>query len=238
MAHLNLQTPPVSVGMHNMPQKAEDDGNLNQPFNPFCTRPTRKSRASRTTSRGRRLDRSTASGLFEQASTNGDGRSSQASEISETKAAAPRKARRPSKATSRSRERMVREIKTEAAKADNKSATPEEPHQGDEDDDDDGGDDDDEQPSAGTGGRVKRAKKLAEKRRKRRESHNAVERRRRDNINEKITELATLLPEAMLLDAIATSTQGGNSGTSRLLWPPRLPSQQRLLLSLTVMSWL
>ncbi|CDS00462.1 hypothetical protein [Sporisorium scitamineum] len=57
------------------------------------------------------------------------------------------------------------------------------------------------------------AKRLAEKRRKRRESHNAVERRRRDNINEKITELATLLPEAMLLDAIATSTQGGNSGT-------------------------
>lgn len=66
----------------------------------------------------------------------------------------------------------------------------------------------------------------AEKRRRRRESHNAVERRRRDNINEKISErkslraasgaqahlltyrllgypVATLLPEAMLLDAIA-----------------------------------
>ncbi|CAG8455735.1 2178_t:CDS:2 [Ambispora leptoticha] len=36
---------------------------------------------------------------------------------------------------------------------------------------------------------------LNEKRRKRRESHNAVERRRRDNINEKIQELSTLLPD-------------------------------------------
>ncbi|KAG6334509.1 hypothetical protein ID866_4580 [Astraeus odoratus] len=35
---------------------------------------------------------------------------------------------------------------------------------------------------------------LSEKRRKRRESHNAVERRRRDNINERITELAGLIP--------------------------------------------
>jgi len=34
-----------------------------------------------------------------------------------------------------------------------------------------------------------------EKRRRRRESHNAVERRRRDNINEKIQELSTLLPD-------------------------------------------
>ena len=36
---------------------------------------------------------------------------------------------------------------------------------------------------------------LFEKKRRRRESHNAVERRRRDNINERITELATLLPD-------------------------------------------
>ncbi|KAI6121918.1 hypothetical protein F5141DRAFT_544769 [Pisolithus sp. B1] len=35
---------------------------------------------------------------------------------------------------------------------------------------------------------------LSEKRRKRRESHNAVERRRRDNINERIGELAGLIP--------------------------------------------
>lgn len=40
-----------------------------------------------------------------------------------------------------------------------------------------------------------RALLLNEKRRRRRESHNAVERRRRDNINEKIQELSTLLPE-------------------------------------------
>jgi hypothetical protein len=39
---------------------------------------------------------------------------------------------------------------------------------------------------------------LAEKRRRRRESHNAVERRRRDTINEKISELSTLLPTCML----------------------------------------
>ena len=37
-----------------------------------------------------------------------------------------------------------------------------------------------------------------EKRRRRRESHNAVERRRRDNINEKISELATLIPKHLL----------------------------------------
>ena len=39
---------------------------------------------------------------------------------------------------------------------------------------------------------------MTEKRRKRRESHNAVERRRRDNINDRITELAALLPEVLL----------------------------------------
>lgn len=36
---------------------------------------------------------------------------------------------------------------------------------------------------------------MFEKKRRRRESHNAVERRRRDNINERINELATLLPD-------------------------------------------
>lgn len=35
---------------------------------------------------------------------------------------------------------------------------------------------------------------LTERKKKRRESHNAVERRRRDNINDRITELSTLLP--------------------------------------------
>jgi hypothetical protein len=47
-------------------------------------------------------------------------------------------------------------------------------------------------------GTLRRAIIANEKRRRRRESHNAVERRRRDNINEKIGELATLIPECML----------------------------------------
>ncbi|KAF9788150.1 HLH-domain-containing protein [Thelephora terrestris] len=44
----------------------------------------------------------------------------------------------------------------------------------------------------------KQAMLAVEKRRRRRESHNAVERRRRDNINERIAELATLIPESIL----------------------------------------
>ncbi|BGP27241.1 transcription regulator [Rhodotorula toruloides] len=40
---------------------------------------------------------------------------------------------------------------------------------------------------------------VSEKRRKRRESHNAVERRRRDNINDRISELSALIPPALLL---------------------------------------
>ena len=47
-------------------------------------------------------------------------------------------------------------------------------------------------------GTAHRAMIANEKRRRRRESHNAVERRRRDNINEKISELATLIPECLL----------------------------------------
>jgi hypothetical protein len=42
-----------------------------------------------------------------------------------------------------------------------------------------------------------------DKKQKRRESHNAVERRRRDNINDRITELAALLPECLLDQAVA-----------------------------------
>jgi hypothetical protein len=44
---------------------------------------------------------------------------------------------------------------------------------------------------------------ISEKRRKRRESHNLVERRRRDNINERIAELAQLLPSILLEPAQA-----------------------------------
>lgn len=48
---------------------------------------------------------------------------------------------------------------------------------------------------AGAADELDVAKQVDEKRRRRRESHNAVERRRRDNINEKIHELSSLLPE-------------------------------------------
>jgi hypothetical protein len=59
-----------------------------------------------------------------------------------------------------------------------------------------------------------RAAILNEKRRRRRESHNAVERRRRDNINEKITELSTLIPECMLDAASPTGGGGGSKGSN------------------------
>lgn len=49
--------------------------------------------------------------------------------------------------------------------------------------------------------RPRRSEPLTDKRRKRRESHNAVERRRRDNINDRIAELASLLPEAFQVGA-------------------------------------
>ncbi|CAE7057517.1 unnamed protein product [Rhizoctonia solani] len=50
---------------------------------------------------------------------------------------------------------------------------------------------------------AKQAQLLSEKRRRRRESHNAVERRRRDNINEKISELSTLIPECLLSESLS-----------------------------------
>ncbi|KAL5637861.1 hypothetical protein ACGC1H_002211 [Rhizoctonia solani] len=54
---------------------------------------------------------------------------------------------------------------------------------------------------------VKQAQLLSEKRRRRRESHNAVERRRRDNINEKISELSTLIPECLLSENPAAASK-------------------------------
>jgi len=49
---------------------------------------------------------------------------------------------------------------------------------------------------------------LSEKRRRRRESHNAVERRRRDNINERIGELAGLIPGVLFeCDGKSSSSQ-------------------------------
>ncbi|TFK39312.1 hypothetical protein BDQ12DRAFT_76684 [Crucibulum laeve] len=72
-------------------------------------------------------------------------------------------------------------------------------------------------PTGATGGgqtaQDKQAQLANEKRRRRRESHNAVERRRRDNINEKISELATLIPECML------DVGGGGFSFSSFLFP-------------------
>ncbi|CEG83028.1 Putative HLH, helix-loop-helix DNA-binding protein [Rhizopus microsporus] len=64
----------------------------------------------------------------------------------------------------------------------------------------------------------KNHQEIFEKRRRRRESHNAVERRRRDNINERIHELSTLLPDH-LLDSVPASANvmtvtTGQSGTN------------------------
>ncbi|KAI8050076.1 helix-loop-helix DNA-binding domain-containing protein [Thamnidium elegans] len=53
---------------------------------------------------------------------------------------------------------------------------------------------------------------LSEKKRRRRESHNAVERRRRENINDRIQELGTMLPETMLEElASSVNVNGGNN---------------------------
>jgi hypothetical protein len=77
-----------------------------------------------------------------------------------------------------------------------------------------------------TGNNQSAAEKIAnEKRRRRRESHNAVERRRRDNINERIGELATLIPECMLNDNLATTSPGENGDEGREgTAPPRNPN--------------
>src|SRR6266516_91342 len=50
---------------------------------------------------------------------------------------------------------------------------------------------------------------MKEKRQKRRESHNAVERRRRDNINEKIQELAAIIPDEFMTPS--SMIHGGTS---------------------------
>lgn len=54
---------------------------------------------------------------------------------------------------------------------------------------------------------------LEEKRRRRRESHNAVERRRRDNLNERIQELATLVPESLLNKLDPVGSPGSHQNT-------------------------
>ena len=68
---------------------------------------------------------------------------------------------------------------------------------------------------------------MADRRKRRRESHNAVERRRRDLINDRIAELAMLLPKNDLMDAIAHSASGGTMPHINL--KPFLPQRQDLL---------
>ncbi|EPQ27476.1 uncharacterized protein PFL1_05014 [Pseudozyma flocculosa PF-1] len=129
-------------------------------------------------------------------------------------AAATARERKMSKSASQSAaKKALQDVREEAQGKGRPAADATSSGRNDDEDDEAVDDEDEEQPLANMSKSEAEAKRLAEKRRRRRESHNAVERRRRDNINEKITELATLLPEAMLLDAIATSTQGGNSGT-------------------------
>lgn len=214
MAHLNLQTTPMPAAMPSPANRLEEDANANQPFNPFLFPPYTQDRSNYgLTSANESVHQPFASQAT--AGAEAPAHSNEAYEISEAQAISATKPRRPSKMASQaSREKLAKDIKLEASENELRKVSSEEPQHGDDDDDDDGVDDDDEQVAvAGRGKTEADAKRLAEKRRKRRESHNAVERRRRDNINGKITELATLLPEAMLLDAIVTSTQGGNSGT-------------------------
>ncbi|KAI3480292.1 hypothetical protein L1887_57557 [Cichorium endivia] len=209
MAHLNLQTPSVSSGGNQANTAAVKGESPGQSFNPFLFPTYAQGQGASAMASVPETEQPHRGSVL---SREMSGRSSDTSETSEAKTASA-KASRSKVASRASREKLTKDSKAEAPKVD-KTVSPEENQQGEEDDDDDAGDDDDDVPSAGTGAKSEaEAKRLAEKRRKRRESHNAVERRRRDNINEKITELATLLPEAMLLDAIATSTQGGNSGT-------------------------
>ncbi|KAL7009594.1 hypothetical protein EMMF5_000501 [Cystobasidiomycetes sp. EMM_F5] len=66
-----------------------------------------------------------------------------------------------------------------------------------------------------------------DKRKKRRESHNAVERRRRDNINERIAELATLIPE-ILLDPIANGSAGVREQSANGESPSAIGQEVRL----------
>ncbi|KAF7974974.1 hypothetical protein HWV62_10715 [Athelia sp. TMB] len=88
-----------------------------------------------------------------------------------------------------------------------------------------------EPPSPGGAGtkESKQALLANEKRRRRRESHNAVERRRRDNINEKISELATLIPECMLDPSapIAADDPLALSASAGVALPPATPTAER-----------
>lgn len=70
--------------------------------------------------------------------------------------------------------------------------------------------------------------KLEEKRRRRRESHNAVERRRRDNINERISELAGLIPEEMLDGVAGLGANGDKADKDKAGQSPTSPTSPML----------
>jgi hypothetical protein len=69
---------------------------------------------------------------------------------------------------------------------------------------------------------------IFEKKRRRRESHNAVERRRRDNINDRITELATLLPDRDAVKSNKGSILRKSVDHIRLLHDKLRQHQQRI----------
>ncbi|GAA5807148.1 hypothetical protein MFLAVUS_000499 [Mucor flavus] len=69
---------------------------------------------------------------------------------------------------------------------------------------------------------------IFEKKRRRRESHNAVERRRRDNINDRITELATLLPDRDALKSNKGTILRKSVDHIRLLHDKLRQHQQRI----------
>ncbi|EGG06746.1 uncharacterized protein MELLADRAFT_63128 [Melampsora larici-populina 98AG31] len=71
---------------------------------------------------------------------------------------------------------------------------------------------------------------LNEKRRKRRESHNAVERRRRENINDRISDLFTLLPSCMIEGGNGNGTleEGSSNGNQDQYGNSNLTSSNNL----------
>lgn len=75
---------------------------------------------------------------------------------------------------------------------------------------------------------LKSMQHMFEKKRRRRESHNAVERRRRDNINDRITELATLLPDRDALKSNKGTILRKSVDHIRLLHDKLRQHQQRI----------
>ncbi|PWN49304.1 hypothetical protein IE53DRAFT_152634 [Violaceomyces palustris] len=242
MQHLHLQTPPLQQPGQQAHPKSISDGGPHQPvqsqaqaFNPFLFPPYSQHGGDSGASSGALgklgelpegfcLDSLLREGSAPDSVTSAQqGTPNRSDEVSEGHGAkesgddtdAPAsKGRRMSKSASGSQRGRALEDVAESEDGQGEQAMVSKGKVAVTEEDEDGIDEEEDDAAGASSSKSEaEAKRLADKRRRRRESHNAVERRRRDNINEKITELATLLPEAMLLDAIATSTQGGNSGT-------------------------